>query len=381
MPSLIRSKLVAAGHRRRVEDRRHRHVHVHARRLEVEEGGVESGEAFHGPQMMAHAGLTSPVAGPRRQTGAVSWLLLLLGVVGLVHAANALSPAQGIAGRVRVELLRLVDHDRARLAPPGRSARVATACCWSTPGRSTSPLGVRRPRADGDHRGAPARHRPHAPARRSVTMHGALVDLEPEDRRAAVPAQPRRLPVPRQPPHGRQPRARTSSTPAPAAGASASTSPSPAPRPGGPHAAPGPDADPRRRVGHRRQARAGPAAAQPHGRPGLGRASTSTTGSAPAWPSPTTSSTSSAAWRGSRSTPTSTASTPTSSASPAARPGGHLTALMGLTANDPAFQPGFEDADTSVAAAVPVLRHLRLHRRAAPSGATPRSSAASSSRS
>ena len=33
--------------------------------------------------------------------------------------------------------------------------------------------------------------------------------------------------------------------------------------------------------------------------------------------------------------------------------GGHLTALMGLTANDPAYQPGFEDADTSVAAAVP----------------------------
>ncbi len=33
--------------------------------------------------------------------------------------------------------------------------------------------------------------------------------------------------------------------------------------------------------------------------------------------------------------------------------GGHLTALMGLTANDPAYQPGFESADTSVAAAVP----------------------------
>jgi acetyl esterase/lipase len=33
--------------------------------------------------------------------------------------------------------------------------------------------------------------------------------------------------------------------------------------------------------------------------------------------------------------------------------GGHLTALMALTANDPRFQPGFEDADTSVAAAVP----------------------------
>jgi acetyl esterase/lipase len=33
--------------------------------------------------------------------------------------------------------------------------------------------------------------------------------------------------------------------------------------------------------------------------------------------------------------------------------GGHLTALMGLTANDPRYQPGFEDADTSVQAAVP----------------------------
>jgi acetyl esterase/lipase len=33
--------------------------------------------------------------------------------------------------------------------------------------------------------------------------------------------------------------------------------------------------------------------------------------------------------------------------------GGHLTALAGLTANDPGFQPGFEEADTTVAAAVP----------------------------
>ena len=33
--------------------------------------------------------------------------------------------------------------------------------------------------------------------------------------------------------------------------------------------------------------------------------------------------------------------------------GGHLAALVGLTAGDPAFQPGFEDADTSVMAAVP----------------------------
>ncbi len=33
--------------------------------------------------------------------------------------------------------------------------------------------------------------------------------------------------------------------------------------------------------------------------------------------------------------------------------GGHLTALMALTANDPEFQPGFEDRDTSVKGAVP----------------------------
>lgn len=33
--------------------------------------------------------------------------------------------------------------------------------------------------------------------------------------------------------------------------------------------------------------------------------------------------------------------------------GGHLAAMVGLTANDPRFQPGFEDADTSVHACVP----------------------------
>jgi acetyl esterase/lipase len=33
--------------------------------------------------------------------------------------------------------------------------------------------------------------------------------------------------------------------------------------------------------------------------------------------------------------------------------GGHLTALVGLTANDPEYQPGFEDVDTSVDAAIP----------------------------
>lgn len=34
--------------------------------------------------------------------------------------------------------------------------------------------------------------------------------------------------------------------------------------------------------------------------------------------------------------------------------GGHLAALLALTANDPALQPGFEDADTSVQGCVPI---------------------------
>ena len=33
--------------------------------------------------------------------------------------------------------------------------------------------------------------------------------------------------------------------------------------------------------------------------------------------------------------------------------GGHLAALAALTPNDPEYQPGFEDADTSVQAAAP----------------------------
>lgn len=33
--------------------------------------------------------------------------------------------------------------------------------------------------------------------------------------------------------------------------------------------------------------------------------------------------------------------------------GGHLTAMVGLSANDPEYQPGFEDIDTSVVAAIP----------------------------
>jgi acetyl esterase/lipase len=40
--------------------------------------------------------------------------------------------------------------------------------------------------------------------------------------------------------------------------------------------------------------------------------------------------------------------------------GGHLAALVGLTANVPRYQPGFEDVDTSVVACVPVYAVLDL---------------------
>src|SRR2546421_8998590 len=39
--------------------------------------------------------------------------------------------------------------------------------------------------------------------------------------------------------------------------------------------------------------------------------------------------------------------------------GGHLAALIALTPNDPEFQPGFENVDTSVTAGVAVFRGLQ----------------------
>jgi acetyl esterase/lipase len=38
--------------------------------------------------------------------------------------------------------------------------------------------------------------------------------------------------------------------------------------------------------------------------------------------------------------------------------GGHMASIAALTPNDPAFQPGFEDADTSVAAAISLYGYL-----------------------
>ena len=117
--------------------------------------------------------------------------------------------------------------------------------------------------------------------------------------------------------------------------------------------APGHPADPRRRLGHRRQARAGPPAPQPPRRQRLGRRSTPTTGCRPRSASPSTSIDCKRAIAWWREHAEEHGGDPDFLCVTGGSAGGHLTALVGLTANDPRFQPGFEDVDTSVRAAVP----------------------------
>ena len=110
---------------------------------------------------------------------------------------------------------------------------------------------------------------------------------------------------------------------------------------------------PRRRLGHRRQARTGlpPAArARP---PGLGDRDHQLPAEPARPPGPTTSWTASGPWPGCATTSPSTAGTPAFIAVSGGSAGGHLGALLALTPGDPAFQPGFEEADTSVDACVP----------------------------
>ena len=54
--------------------------------------------------------------------------------------------------------------------------------------------------------------------------------------------------------------------------------------------------------------------------------------------------------------------------------GGHLAAMVALTANDPEYQPGFEDADTSVSGAVPFYGVYDMTETFRYSGANPRGS-------
>ena len=156
----------------------------------------------------------------------------------------------------------------------------------------------------------------------------------------------------------------TSRTSTTATAGTGSTSTGPVPRTATPlDRRAGAAADPRRRLGDRRQGAAGPAAHAAPRRRAAGCASRSTTGSQPdghvARPPRRLQA---RAGVGAASTSPSTAATPTASSSPAARPAGTSPRMMALTANDPQYQPGFEDADTSVRALRPVLRRLRLHR-------------------
>ena len=104
-------------------------------------------------------------------------------------------------------------------------------------------------------------------------------------------------------------------------------------------------ADPRRRLDDRQQGPAGPAAACTTSRRAAGCASRQLP-PVPRPRGPTTSSTASARWRGSGSNIAEYGGDPDYVVVTGGSAGGHLTALIGLTPNDPQFQPGFEDVDT-----------------------------------
>ena len=111
--------------------------------------------------------------------------------------------------------------------------------------------------------------------------------------------------------------------------------------------------DPRRRVGHRRQEPAGPAADAAPRRRRAGSASRSTTGSARRPRGPSISSTASGRSRWVREHIAEYGGDPDLICVTGGSAGGHLAAMTALTANEPRYQPDFEDADTSVTACVP----------------------------
>ena len=107
-------------------------------------------------------------------------------------------------------------------------------------------------------------------------------------------------------------------------------------------------------MGDRHATAAGLSAAEPSGRARLGVRVDRLPRQPADTPGRTTSSTSSGRWRGSRRTSPTTAVTRISLRSPAVRRAVICASLAALTPNDPQWQPGFEDADTSVVAAVPI---------------------------
>ena len=277
---------------------------------------------------------------------------------GVIHALNALAPRKGspvvfawsfFASWLTIEL---VWHHVVIGAVLGGLARQRRRARPARRRRRPGPVPRRR--------GAPRQDRPgHPPDRRHRARLAGGARARPG--RAEVPAEPRRAPVPHGAPQGHPRRQEHRVRPGRRQGAAPRRHDAVGARPRRRVQAAGARPDPRRRLGDRRQARAGDPAAHPHGRPGVGRASTSTTASARRRRSRTTSSTASGPSRGSGTHADEYGIDPDFICVTGGSAGGHLTALMGTTVGDPRFQPGFEDADTSVAAAVPVLRDLRLH--------------------
>ena len=188
-----------------------------------------------------------------------------------------------------------------------------------------------------------------------VLVGGALADLEPGPDAPRFPRSHVVLPVPDGPPQGRPRRAEHHRSPASAARPLRLDVTIPS-RPGARRwrAAAGAPADPRRRLGHRRQARAGHPAAHPHGRPGLGRVQrqlpAEPRGHVPRPPR----STSSAALAWIREHADEYGIDPDFICVTGGSAGGHLTALMALTAERPhATSPGSRTPTPRVAAAVP----------------------------
>ena len=114
-------------------------------------------------------------------------------------------------------------------------------------------------------------------------------------------------------------------------------------------------------LGHRRQARAGPPAAQPPRRQRLGRPSTPTTGCRPrsAAPEHLVDCKKAIAWW--REHADEHGGDPDFLCVTGGSAGGHLTALVALTANDPRYQPGLRGRRHPGRRRRAVLRRLRLH--------------------
>ena len=279
----------------------------------------------------------------------MSWALLLFGLLGVIHAVQRLgTAASGRCARVRVELLRLLAHDRAGLAPRGDRRRRSPALAGER--RRPRRAGRRRrpgpvPRRRGDLREHRPRHPPHGRHRARARWRSSSPDPTPRGSRGAMSCS-----------RSSWVAARASSVVKNVEFARASgkvlrldvTKPVEA----GPGSTSG-------RRSCRSTAAAGSSATSASrasrcsttSPPTAGSASTPTTGS-PRGHVPRAPRRLQAGGRLDREHADEYGGDPDFIASPAARPAA-TSPRCGPDPDDPRYQPGFEDADTSVAAAVP----------------------------